>query len=167
VQRDLLPIVEGSTVQTKQGPVRTDHVLFIAAGAFHFSKPSDLIPELQGRFPIRVELASLTKEDLERILTEPTNSLVRQYTALLATEGVSLDFREDGVRAVADIAAAVNERSADIGARRLHTVMEKLLEELSFDAPDMAATSLTIDEDLVRKRLGDLVEDQDLSQYIL
>jgi len=167
VQRDLLPIVEGSTVQTKQGPVRTDHILFIAAGAFHFSKPSDLIPEMQGRFPIRVELASLTKEDLERILTEPTNSLVRQYTALLATEGVSLDFREDGVRAVADIAAAVNARSADIGARRLHTVMEKLLEELSFDAPDMAATSLTIDEDLVRKRLGDLVEDQDLSQYIL
>jgi ATP-dependent HslUV protease ATP-binding subunit HslU len=167
VQRDLLPIVEGSTVQTKYGPVRTDHVLFIAAGAFHVAKPSDLIPELQGRFPIRVELSSLSKEDLERILTEPTNSLVRQYTALLITEDVALEFTECGVRAIADIAAAVNERSADIGARRLHTVMERLLEPLSFDAPDMAAVRVTVDEVMVREQLSDLVEDRDLSQYIL
>ena len=128
VQRDLLPIVEGSTVQTKHGPVRTDHILFIAAGAFHVAKPSDLIPEMQGRFPIRVELSSLDKDDLVRILTEPTNSLVRQYTALLATEGIALEFEEGGIRAIAELAAAVNERSADIGARRLHTVMERLLE---------------------------------------
>ncbi len=167
VQRDLLPIVEGSTVQTKQGPVRTDHILFIAAGAFHFSKPSDLIPELQGRFPIRVELASLGREDLERILTEPQNSLVRQYAELLKTENVTLEFKEDGVKAVAEIAAAVNERNADIGARRLHTVMEKLLDELSFDAPDMPPTTVVVDREMVRERLGDLVEDQDLSQYIL
>ena len=167
VQRDLLPIVEGSTVQTKQGPVRTDHILFIAAGAFHFSKPSDLIPELQGRFPIRVELASLGKEDLERILIEPQNSLVRQYAALLKTEGVALEFKEDGVKAVAEIAASVNERNADIGARRLHTVMEKLLDELSFDAPDLPPTTVVVDREMVHERLGDLVEDQDLSQYIL
>ncbi|MBW2388106.1 MAG: ATP-dependent protease ATPase subunit HslU [Deltaproteobacteria bacterium] len=167
VQRDLLPIVEGSTVQTKQGPVRTDHILFIAAGAFHFSKPSDLIPELQGRFPIRVELASLGKEDLERILIEPQNSLVRQYAELLKTEGVTLEFKEDGVKAVAEIAASVNERNADIGARRLHTVMEKLLDELSFDAPDLPPTTVVVDREMVHERLGDLVEDQDLSQYIL
>ena len=167
VQRDLLPIVEGSTVQTKQGPVRTDHILFIAAGAFHFSKPSDLIPELQGRFPIRVELASLTKDDLVQILTEPQNSLVRQYAELLKTENIILEFKEDGVQAVADIAASVNARMADIGARRLHTVMEKLLEELSFDAPDMAQTTIVVDREMVEKRLRDLVEDQDLSQYIL
>jgi ATP-dependent HslUV protease ATP-binding subunit HslU len=167
VQRDLLPIVEGSTVQTKHGPVRTDHVLFVAAGAFHVAKPSDLIPELQGRFPIRVELSSLSKQDLERILTEPTNSLVRQYTELLATEDVALEFTEGGVRAIADIAAAVNARSVDIGARRLYTVMERLLEPLSFDAPDMLATEVTIDEAMVREQLSDLVEDQDLSQYIL
>jgi len=167
VQRDLLPIVEGSTVQTKHGPVRTDHILFVAAGAFHVAKPSDLIPELQGRFPIRVELSSLSKQDLERILTEPTNSLVRQYTELLVTEDVVLEFTEGGVRAIADIAAAVNERSADIGARRLYTVMERLLEPLSFDAPDMSATEVTIDEAMVREQLSDLVEDQDLSQYIL
>ncbi|MCZ6785439.1 MAG: ATP-dependent protease ATPase subunit HslU [Proteobacteria bacterium] len=167
VQRDLLPIVEGSTVQTKHGPVRTDHVLFIAAGAFHVAKPSDLIPELQGRFPIRVELASLTREDLVRILTEPTNSLVRQYTALLITEGVELEFQESGVRTIAEIAAQVNERSNDIGARRLHTVMEKLLEEVSFDAPDQPAMKIVVDENFVRKRLGDLVEDPNLSQYIL
>ncbi len=167
VQRDLLPIVEGSTVQTKHGPVRTDHILFVAAGAFHVAKPSDLIPELQGRFPIRVELASLDKDDLFRILTEPTNSLVRQYTALLATEGVELEFKEDGIRAIADLAAAVNERSADIGARRLHTVMERLLEPLSFDAPDMGAGQVVIDEVLVRERLSDLVENTDVSQYIL
>ena len=167
VQRDLLPIVEGSTVQTKHGAVRTDHILFIAAGAFHLAKPSDLIPELQGRFPIRVELASLDKDDLVRILTEPTNSLVRQYTALLATEGITLDFEDGGIRAIADLAAAVNERSADIGARRLHTVMERLLEPLSFDAPDMGATRVVIDESLVRERLSDLVENADVSQYIL
>ena len=167
VQRDLLPIVEGSTVQTKQGPVRTDHILFIAAGAFHFSKPSDLIPELQGRFPIRVELASLTRDDLVQILTEPQNSLVRQYAELLKTENIILEFKEDGVQAVADIAASVNARLVDIGARRLHTVMEKLLEELSFDAPDMAQTTIVVDREMVEKRLRDLVEDQDLSQYIL
>jgi len=167
VQRDLLPIVEGSTVQTKHGPVVTDHVLFIAAGAFHMSKPSDLIPELQGRFPIRVELASLSRDDLTRILTEPTNSLVRQYTALLETEGITLDFTPDGIEAIADIAAAVNQSSSDIGARRLHTVMERLLDELSFDAPDLTPQTRVIDEVMVRERLGGLVEDPDLSQYIL
>jgi ATP-dependent HslUV protease ATP-binding subunit HslU len=167
VQRDLLPIVEGSTVQTKHGPVCTDHILFIAAGAFHVAKPSDLIPELQGRFPIRVELASLTREDLVRILAEPTNSLVRQYSALLATEGIELEFKVDGIEAVADVAAAVNERSADIGARRLHTVMERLLEDLSFEAPDLSARRVVIDAQMVQERLGDLVEDPDLSQYIL
>ncbi len=163
----MLPIVEGSTVQTKQGPVRTDHILFVAAGAFHFAKPSDLIPELQGRFPIRVELTSLGKADLQRILIEPQNSLVRQYAELLKTENITLEFKEDGVQAVADIAAAVNERSADIGARRLHTVMERLLDELSFDAPDMQAATVVVDREMVLERLGDLVEDQDLSQYIL
>jgi ATP-dependent HslUV protease ATP-binding subunit HslU len=167
VQRDLLPIVEGSTVQTKHGPVRTDHILFIAAGAFHVAKPSDLIPELQGRFPIRVELASLTREDLIRILTEPTNSLVRQYSALLATEGIDLEFDRAGIEAIADLASIVNERSADIGARRIHTVMEKLLEQLSFEAPDMASTKVLIDEALVRERLSDLVENADVSNYIL
>jgi ATP-dependent HslUV protease ATP-binding subunit HslU len=167
VQRDLLPIVEGSTVQTKHGPVQTDHILFVAAGAFHVAKPSDLIPELQGRFPIRVELASLTREDLIRILTEPTNSLVRQYSALLATEGIDLEFTETGIEAIADLASIVNERSADIGARRLHTVMEKLLEQLSFEAPDMAASKVVVDEALVRERLSELVENTDVSNYIL
>jgi ATP-dependent HslUV protease ATP-binding subunit HslU len=167
VQRDLLPIVEGSTVQTKHGPVSTDHILFVAAGAFHLAKPSDLIPELQGRFPIRVELSSLGREDLIRILTEPTNSLVRQYTALMATEGIELSFERSGIEAIAEVAASVNERTADIGARRLHTVMERLLEELSFDAPDMGAQRVVVDEALVRKRLGDLLADQDLSQFIL
>ncbi len=168
VQRDLLPIVEGSTVQTKHGPVRTDHVLFIAAGAFHVAKPSDLIPELQGRFPSRVELASLTREDLVRILTEPTNSLVRQYTALLATDGVTLEFREDGIEAVAEIAASVNDRTDDIGARRLHTVMERMLDDVSFNAPDFPdRQQVVIDAAFVRERLADLVEDRDLSQYIL
>ncbi len=167
VQRDLLPIVEGSTVQTKYGPVATDHVLFIAAGAFHLSKPSDLIPELQGRFPIRVELASLTRDDLVRILKEPTNSLVRQYSALMATEGIQLEFKDAGVEAIADVAASVNERSADIGARRLHTVMERLLDELSFDAPDLSAQTVVVDAEMVQERLGELVEHQDLSQYIL
>ena len=167
VQRDLLPIVEGSTVQTKHGPVRTDHVLFIAAGAFHVAKPSDLIPELQGRFPIRVELTSLGRDEFVRILTEPRNSLVRQYKALLETEDVEVEFKEDGVRAIAEIAAEVNERTDDIGARRLHTVMEKLLEEVSFEAPDLAAAHLVVDEEFVRVRLGALVRDEDLSRYIL
>ena len=147
--------------------MRTDHVLFIAAGAFHQAKPSDLIPELQGRFPIRVELASLGEADFVRILTEPSGSLVRQYRALLATDGVELEFRDDGVRALAEIAAAVNARTENIGARRLHTVMERLLEDVSFDAPDRAERKLVIDRDFVRARLADLVRDEDLSRYIL
>jgi len=167
VQRDLLPIVEGSTVQTKHGPVRTDHVLFIAAGAFHSAKPSDLIPELQGRFPIRVELTSLAETDFVRILTEPRNSLVRQYTELLRTEGVEIEFKDDGVRAIAEYAARVNQRSDDIGARRLHTVMERMLEHLSFDAPDLAGARRVIDEAFVRERLEPLVRDEDLARYIL
>ena len=167
VQRDLLPIVEGSTVQTRHGPVRTDHVLFIAAGAFHVAKPSDLIPELQGRFPIRVELASLTREDFVRILTEPKNSLVRQYSALLRTEAVELDFTDDGVRAIAEIAALANERAENIGARRLHTVMERLLDEVSFDAPDRGGSRIRVDGPFVRERLEPLVRDEDLSRYIL
>ena len=167
VQRDLLPIVEGSTVQTKHGAVRTDHIMFIAAGAFHVAKPSDLIPELQGRFPIRVELASLSNEDFVRILTEPDNALVRQYVALLATEAVTLEFREDGVHAIADIAATVNARTEDIGARRLHTVLERLLDEVSFDAPDLGGRRIVIDEHFVRERLGALAGDEDLSRYIL
>ena len=167
VQRDLLPIVEGSTVQTKHGPVRTDHVLFIAAGAFHSARPSDLIPELQGRFPIRVELSSLSCEDFVRILSEPQNSLVRQYTALLRTEGVELDFDEEGIRAIAEVAARVNQQSEDIGARRLHTVMEKLLEDLSFDAPTLGPMRHRVDAAFVRERLERLVQDEDLSRYIL
>jgi ATP-dependent HslUV protease ATP-binding subunit HslU len=167
VQRDLLPIVEGSTVQTKHGPVRTDHVLFIAAGAFHSARPSDLIPELQGRFPIRVELSSLSGEDFVRILSEPQNSLVRQYTALLRTEGVELDFDEEGIRAIAEVAARVNQQSEDIGARRLHTVMEKLLEDLSFDAPSLGPMRHRVDAAFVRERLERLVQDEDLSRYIL
>ena len=167
VQRDLLPIVEGSTVQTKHGPVVTDHILFVAAGAFHLAKPSDLIPELQGRFPIRVELQSLGRDELVRILTEPDNSLVRQYSALLATEQIELVFEEDGIAAIADVAATVNERTADIGARRLHTVMERLLEALSFDAPDLGARTVTVDRAMVEERLGELLDDQDLSQFIL
>jgi ATP-dependent HslUV protease ATP-binding subunit HslU len=167
VQRDLLPIVEGSTVQTKHGAVRTDHILFIAAGAFHVAKPSDLIPELQGRFPIRVELSSLSEADFVRILAEPRNSLVLQYTELLRTEGVELEFKEDGVRAIAEVAAKVNQRSDDIGARRLYTVMEKLLEHLSFEAPDLAGARQVIDAAFVRERLEPLVRDEDLSRFIL
>jgi ATP-dependent HslUV protease ATP-binding subunit HslU len=167
VQRDLLPIVEGSTVQTKHGPVNTDHILFIAAGAFHSAKPSDLIPELQGRFPIRVELASLTREDFVRILTEPQNSLVRQYTALLRTENVDLDFSEDGIEAIARFAALVNERTENIGARRLHTVMERMLDEVSFEAPDLGSVQIAIDEKFVRDRLEELADDEDLSRFIL
>jgi ATP-dependent HslUV protease ATP-binding subunit HslU len=167
VQRDLLPIVEGSTVQTKHGPVQTDHVLFIAAGAFHVAKPSDLIPELQGRFPIRVELSSLSRDDFVRILKEPQNSLVLQYVELMRTENVELVFADDGIDAIADYAALVNERSDDIGARRLHTVMEKMLEEVSFDAPDLGRVPITIDEEFVRERLEELVQDEDLSRFIL
>ena len=167
VQRDLLPIVEGSTVQTKHGPVRTDHILFIAAGAFHSVKPSDLIPELQGRFPIRVELSSLSREDFVRILTEPRNSLVRQYTELLRTEEVEIEFKEGGIHAIAEYAALVNQRSDDIGARRLYTVMEKLVEDLSFSAPDLAGTRHVVDEPFVREQLDELVHDEDLARFIL
>jgi len=167
VQRDLLPIVEGSTVQTKHGAVSTDHILFIAAGAFHVSKPSDLIPELQGRFPIRVELQSLSRDDLVRILVEPKNSLVRQYTALMETEAIRIEFKDDAIQRIADIGAQVNERSADIGARRLHTIMERLLEELSFDAPDLGGREVIVDAAMVDARLADLVDDTDLAQYIL
>jgi ATP-dependent HslUV protease ATP-binding subunit HslU len=167
VQRDLLPIVEGSTVTTKYGMVRTDHILFIAAGAFHVSKPSDLIPELQGRFPIRVELEPLTRDDFIRILSEPRNALIRQYVELLKTEGVTLEFGQDAVEAVADIASTVNQRAENIGARRLYTVMEKLLEEVSFGAPDMRGQTVAIDADYVRARLAPVLKDEDLSRYIL
>src|SRR5256884_673774 len=167
VQRDLLPIVEGSTVTTKYGPVKTDHILFIAAGAFHVAKPSDLIPELQGRFPIRVELSPLTKEDFIRILTEPQNALIKQYTALLETEGITLDFTGDALEEIAATAVLVNERSENIGARRLFTIMERLLEEISFDAPTLAEKKLTIDAQYVKDRLKAIVMDEDLSRYIL
>src|SRR5207245_699546 len=167
VQRDLLPIVEGSTVTTKYGPVKTDHILFIAAGAFHVAKPSDLIPELQGRFPIRVELEPLTKDDFIRILTEPQNALLKQYTALLETEGITLDFTREGIEEIAATAVQVNERSENIGARRLFTIMERLLEEVSFSAPELTERKLTIDAKVVRDRLKDIVKDDDLSRYIL
>ena len=167
VQRDLLPLVEGSTVATKYGPVKTDHVLFIASGAFSLSKPSDLIPELQGRLPIRVELRPLGARELLAVLTEPENALVRQYTALLATEGVRLEFTPEGCAAIADIAARVNETTEDIGARRLHTVMEKLLEDLAFAAPDDAPPEVCVDAAYVRQRLEHLAADRDLSQFIL
>ncbi|MBZ5524226.1 MAG: ATP-dependent protease ATPase subunit HslU [Acidobacteriia bacterium] len=167
VQRDILPIVEGTTVNTRYGMVRTDHILFIAAGAFHVSKPSDLIPELQGRFPIRVELKSLTMEDFIRILTEPKSSLVKQYTALLETEGLKLEFTRDALDTVASFAFKVNESTENIGARRLHTIMERLLDEISFSAPDMKEKSVTIDAAYVQKMLADIVKDQDLSRYIL
>ena len=167
VQRDILPIVEGSTVNTKYGQVKTDHMLFIAAGAFHVSKPSDLIPELQGRFPIRVELEPLSGQDLVRILREPKNSLIRQYTALLATEGVELDFTEDSVGEIARIAQVANERTQNIGARRLHTVLERLLDEVSFTASELGPKRLSIDAAYVRERLGSIIQDEDLSRYIL
>jgi len=167
VQRDILPIVEGSTVTTKYGPVRTDHILFIAAGAFHVSKPSDLIPELQGRFPIRVELDSLSGEDLVRILKEPKNSLIRQYTALLATEGVSLQFTDEALTEIARIAQRVNERTQNIGARRLHTVLERLLDEVSFTASEEPARTVRIDAPDVRAKLSEILKDEDLSRYIL
>jgi ATP-dependent HslUV protease ATP-binding subunit HslU len=167
VQRDLLPLVEGSTVHTKYGMVRTDHILFVASGAFHAAKPSDLIPELQGRFPIRVELEPLTKNDFIRILTEPQNALLKQYTALLETEGVTLDFTREGIEEIAAIAVQVNERSENIGARRLFTIMERLLEEISFEAPEQPERKLTIDAQVVRNRLKDIIKDDDLSRYIL
>ena len=167
VQRDLLPLVEGCTVSTRSGMVKTDHILFIASGAFHLSKPSDLIPELQGRLPIRVELKSLTTEDFERILTEPDASLTAQYAALLDTEEVSLRFDAGGVRRIAEVAFQVNENTENIGARRLHTVMERLLETISFEASDKSGTTLTIDADYVDEHLGELSKDEDLSRYIL
>jgi ATP-dependent HslUV protease ATP-binding subunit HslU len=167
VQRDLLPIVEGSIVNTKYGPVRTDHVLFIASGAFHVAKPSDLLPEFQGRFPIRVELDALTQSDFIRILTEPENALTRQYVALLATEDVTLEFTEDAIAEIARIAADVNERTENIGARRLHTVMERLLDETSFDAPEMGGRHVRVDGALVRERLDAILQDEDLSRFIL
>jgi ATP-dependent HslUV protease ATP-binding subunit HslU len=167
VQRDLLPIVEGTTVTTKYGMVRTDHVLFIASGAFHMSKPSDLIPEMQGRFPIRVELQSLGAAEFERILTEPENALIKQYRALMATEGITLNFTPDAVKEIAALATSVNERTENIGARRLATIMEKLLEDISFQAPDMQEQEIAINSAYVRDRLANLIEDEDLSRYIL
>ncbi len=167
VQRDILPIVEGTTVTTKYGMVKTDHILFIAAGAFHVSKPSDLIPELQGRFPIRVELDSLGKDDLIRILTEPENALIKQYTALLDTESIKLEFKEDAIAEIAEMATLINERTENIGARRLYTMMERLLDEISFDAPDKSGKDILIDAKYVREKLKDFVEDEDLSRFIL
>jgi ATP-dependent HslUV protease ATP-binding subunit HslU len=167
VQRDLLPIVEGSTVTTKYGPVRTDHVLFIAAGAFHMSKPSDLIPEMQGRFPIRVELTPLVADDFVRILTEPRNALTRQYAALLATEGVTIEWTDEAIKELAKIAADVNRTTHDIGARRLHTVLERLLDDLLYNAPDIGTQTIPITPSYVRERLGSLVADEDLTRYIL
>jgi ATP-dependent HslUV protease ATP-binding subunit HslU len=167
VQRDILPIVEGTTVTTKYGPVTTDHVLFIAAGAFHISKPSDLIPELQGRFPIRVELDSLGKGEFIRILTEPQNALIKQYEALLETEGIELVFTADAIAEIAEIATVINERMENIGARRLYTIMEKLVEEISFGAPEIREKRINVDAQYVRDRLRDFVEDEDLSRYIL
>jgi ATP-dependent HslUV protease ATP-binding subunit HslU len=167
VQRDLLPIVEGSTVNTKYGMVKTDHILFIASGAFHSVKPSDLIPEFQGRFPIRVELSSLGQDDFVRILTEPKNALIKQYAALLATEQVQLSFRDDAVVEIARIAAEVNERTENIGARRLHTILERLLDDISFSAPETQGKNVVIDAHYVRDRLTPILKDEDLSRYIL
>jgi ATP-dependent HslUV protease ATP-binding subunit HslU len=167
VQRDLLPIVEGSTVTTKYGPVKTDHILFVASGAFHTVKPSDLIPELQGRFPIRVELDALGEKEFVRILTEPQNALLLQYIALLRTEGVDVVFEDDAVETIAKIAEEVNSRTENIGARRLHTVMERLLEDILFDAPDVKNKRMVIDQDYVESKLKDIKDDEDLSRYIL
>lgn len=167
VQRDILPIIEGTTVFTKHGPVNTDHVLFIAAGAFHVSKPSDLIPELQGRFPLRVELRDLTADDFERILTEPTNALTRQYVALMATEDVTIKFTPRGVRAIADAAYEVNQRTENIGARRLYTILERIMEEVAFEAPSMTGVEVKVNDAFVDERLKDIIEDQDLSKFIL
>jgi ATP-dependent HslUV protease ATP-binding subunit HslU len=167
VQRDILPIVEGSTVMTKYGPVRTHHILFIAAGAFHVSRPSDLIPELQGRLPLRVELDPLTTEDFVRILTEPQNALVKQYTELLWTEGVELDFRAEAIKEIAEAASLVNDRTENIGARRLYTVLELLLEEISFRAPEMRGTKKAITKAYVRERLKEVLDSEEMSRYIL
>ena len=167
VQRDLLPIIEGSTVNTKHGPVKTDHILFIAAGAFHVSKPSDLIPELQGRFPIRVELSSLSKGDFVRILTEPENSLVRQYCAMLETEDIHVKFLDESIEEIAQMADRANAVLENIGARRLHTIMERVADDLSFEAPDMDEGQVTIDREYVRTRLEDILENEDMSRYIL
>ena len=167
VQRDMLPIIEGSTVKTKYGIIKTDHILFIGAGAFHTSKPSDLIPELQGRFPIRVELKSLDSEDFRKILTEPDNALLKQYTELLKTEGVSLTFSNDAIDQIADISVEINDRNENIGARRLHTVLEKIIEDISFSAPDLKDKDVLIDSDYVNNKLKDIVKDRDLSKYIL
>jgi ATP-dependent HslUV protease ATP-binding subunit HslU len=167
VQRDILPLVEGTNVNTKYGQVKTDHILFVAAGAFHISKPSDLMPELQGRFPIRVELNSLSKEDFVRILVEPDNSLIKQYTALMATEEVEVEFSSDAINELSYIAESVNERMENIGARRLHTILEKLMEEISFNATSMGGQKIKIDKDYVNERLVQLMEDKDLSRYIL
>uniref|UniRef100_UPI000594C05B ATP-dependent protease ATPase subunit HslU n=1 Tax=Gorillibacterium massiliense TaxID=1280390 RepID=UPI000594C05B len=167
VQRDILPIVEGSTITTKYGPIHTDFILFIAAGAFHIAKPSDLIPELQGRFPIRVELTSLTEEDFVKILKEPRNALTKQYTALLSTEGIQVEFTDAAIRELAQIAAEVNRNTENIGARRLHTVLEKLLEDLSFEAPDIQLDTFAITPEYVRDKLTDIARNRDLSQYIL
>ncbi len=167
MQRDLLPLIEGTTVGTKHGPVKTDHILFIASGAFHIAKPSDLLPELQGRLPIRVELRALTREDFRRILTEPKACLINQYVALMDTEGVTLDFTEDAVEAIADIAVEVNTSVENIGARRLMTVMERILDEISFEAADRNGETITIDEAYVRDHIGDLAKNADLSKFIL
>jgi ATP-dependent HslUV protease ATP-binding subunit HslU len=167
VQRDLLPIVEGATVSTKHGMIKTDHILFIASGAFHLCKPSDLIPELQGRFPIRVELDSLGKKEFVRILTEPENALIKQYIALMKTEGIDLLFEEEAIEEIAAIAVEVNEKTEEIGARRLHTILERVLDQLSFDASELGETQFTVTADYVKEQLADIVEDQDLSRYIL
>ena len=167
VQRDLLPLIEGTTVSTKHGAVKTDHILFIASGAFHISKPADLLPELQGRLPIRVELQALTREDFKRILTEPEASLIKQYVALMGTEDVTLDFTEDGIDAIADIAVLVNSTVENIGARRLHTVMERVLEEISYSASDRYGQTVTVDAAYVHEHIGDLSKNADLSKFIL
>ena len=167
VQRDLLPIVEGTTVNTRYGMVNTEHILFIAAGAFHVSKPSDLIPEMQGRFPIRVELESLTLEDFKRILIQPKNSLIKQYQALLNTEGINLDFTEDAITTLAEMTVNINKTTEDIGARRLHTLLEKLLEEISFEGSDLEDKEQNLDSDYVKSKLEELVKDQNLRQYVL
>jgi ATP-dependent HslUV protease ATP-binding subunit HslU len=167
VQRDLLPLIEGTTVNTKHGPVKTDHVLFIASGAFHLAKPSDLLPELQGRLPIRVELQALTRDDLVRILTEPEASLIKQYKALLATEEVTLEFLPEAIDALADLAEEINRGVENIGARRLHTVLERLLEDISFTATDSAGSTVVIDAALVQQRVGELARDADLRKFIL
>ena len=167
VQRDLLPLIEGTTVSTKYGPVKTDHILFIASGAFHVAKPSDMLPELQGRLPIRVELRALTREDFERILTEPEASLIKQYTAMMATENVTLEFTTNGIAEIAKVSADVNSRVENIGARRLHTVMERLLDDISFSATDRDGEVVKIDKAYVTKHVGDLATDTDLSKFIL